>query len=126
MCKAVRLLFVRSFYMKSLREFYRHPEVLCGETESFSAECMLCACMLSRFSHADSATLWTVTGQSPLPMGFSRQEYRSALPCVASSEGSSRIRDRTRVSCASCIAWNPEVDSLPPAPPGKHPGVPCN
>ena len=27
------------------------------------------------------ATPWTVTHQVPLPMGFSRQEYRSGLPC---------------------------------------------
>ena len=40
--------------MKSLREFYHHPEVLRGETESFSAESVLCACVLSRFSHANS------------------------------------------------------------------------
>ena len=28
----------------------------------------------------DSATLWTVAHQAPLPMGFSRQEYWSGLP----------------------------------------------
>ena len=27
------------------------------------------------------ATLWTVAHQAPLPMGFSRQEYWSGLPC---------------------------------------------
>ena len=26
-------------------------------------------------------TLWTVAGQAPLSMGFSRQEYWSGLPC---------------------------------------------
>ena len=31
--------------------------------------------MLSHF-----ATLWTLARQSPLPMGFSRQEYWSVLP----------------------------------------------
>ena len=30
---------------------------------------------------SDSATLWTVAHQAPLSMGFSRQEYRSVLPC---------------------------------------------
>ena len=29
---------------------------------------------------SDSVTLWTVVGQSPLFMGFSRQEYWSGLP----------------------------------------------
>ena len=38
--------------------------------------------MLSRFSCVQLfATLWTVACQAPLPMGFSRQDYWSALPC---------------------------------------------
>ena len=28
------------------------------------------------------ATLWIIACQSPLSMGFSRQEYRSGLPCL--------------------------------------------
>ena len=39
------------------------------------------ACMLSRFSVSDSATLWTVARQAPPSMVFSRQEYRNGLPC---------------------------------------------
>ena len=31
-------------------------------------------------SHPTLATLWTVTHQAPLSMGFSRQEYLSGLP----------------------------------------------
>ena len=39
-------------------------------------------CMLSHFSPVWLfATLWTVTHQAPLSMGFSRQEYWSGLPC---------------------------------------------
>ena len=39
-------------------------------------------CMLSRFICVQlSVTLWTVAHQVPLPMGFSRQEYWSGLPC---------------------------------------------
>ena len=39
-------------------------------------------CVLSRFNHVHLfATLWTVAYQAPLPMGFSRQEYWSGLPC---------------------------------------------
>ena len=39
-------------------------------------------CMLSHFSRVRLfATLWTVTHQAPLSMGFSRQEYWSGLPC---------------------------------------------
>ena len=42
----------------------------------------MCACTLSCFSLIQFfATLWTVACQGPLPMGFSRQEYWSGLPC---------------------------------------------
>ena len=38
--------------------------------------------VLSRFSHVQLfVTLWTVTCQALLPMGFSRQEYWNGLPC---------------------------------------------
>ena len=38
--------------------------------------------MLSHFSHVQlCGTLWTVALQTPLSMGFSRQEYWSGLPC---------------------------------------------
>ena len=38
--------------------------------------------MLSCFGHVQLfATLWTVALQVLLPMGFSRQEYQSGLPC---------------------------------------------
>ena len=38
--------------------------------------------MLSRFSRVRFfVTLWTVTCQPPLSMGFSKQEYQSQLPC---------------------------------------------
>ena len=39
-------------------------------------------CMLSHFIRVQLfVTLWTVAHQVPLPMGFSRQEYWSGLPC---------------------------------------------
>ena len=44
------------------------------------------------------STPWTGTQQAPLSMEFSRQEYQSELPFPL-SRGSSRLRDRTRVSC---------------------------
>ena len=38
--------------------------------------------MLSCFSHVQLfATLWTITYQAPLSLGFSRQEYLIRLPC---------------------------------------------
>ena len=61
----------------------------------------VCACVLSCFSCVRLfATPWTVARQAPLPIGFSRQEYRSGLPCP-SSRWSSRPRDRMWVSCLS-------------------------
>ena len=39
------------------------------------------ACVLSRFSHVQPfATPWTIARQTPLSMGFSRQEHWSRLP----------------------------------------------
>ena len=39
-------------------------------------------CVLSHFSHVWLfVPLWTIAPQTPLPMGFSRQEYWSGLPC---------------------------------------------
>ena len=39
----------------------------------------VCVCTLT-LQQCLTATLWTVARQSPLSMGFSRQEYRSELP----------------------------------------------
>ena len=44
------------------------------------------------------ATLWTVSCQGPLSMGFSRQEYWSGLPFPSPGEFS-RPRNRTQISC---------------------------
>ena len=53
------------------------PWPLCMETLfTFSAFMLIC------FSHIQFCeTLWTISYQAPLPMGFSRQEYWSGLPC---------------------------------------------
>ena len=57
--------------------------------------------MLSRFSHVRLfGTLWTVDLQTPLSVGFSRQEYWSGLLCPPPG-GSSQPRDQTHVSCVS-------------------------
>ena len=63
-----------------------------------------CAYMLSHFSRVQLfVTLWTVARQSPLPMGFSRQEYWNGLPCPP-PRGSSQPRDQNCAFCISCIA----------------------
>ena len=42
----------------------------------------MCACVQSQFSHIQLlATPRTVAHRAPLSMGFSKQEYRSGLPC---------------------------------------------
>ena len=57
--------------------------------------------MLTHSVLCDSAIPWTVAHQALLSMGFSSQEYWSRLPFPTGE--SSRPRDRTHVSCVSCI-----------------------
>ena len=48
----------------------------------------VCVCVFSRFSHVCLfVTLWTITPQAPLSMGFSKQEYWSELPCPPPDPG---------------------------------------
>ena len=57
------------------------------------------------------ATPWTLTGQAPLSMGFSRQEYWSALPCPPPGDlPKPGIEPRSPML---------QADSLPSEPPGK-------
>ena len=45
---------------------------------TFTIYFLVCVCMLSCFSHVQFfVTLWTIACQSPLFVGFSRQEYSS-------------------------------------------------
>ena len=41
----------------------------------------VCVCVQSLNHVQLSVALWTIAHQGPLPMGFSRQEYWSGLPC---------------------------------------------
>ena len=68
--------------------------------------------MLSYFSHIlFFAAQWTVACQSPLSMGFFRQEYWSGLPCPPPGDLSNPgIEPRSPVL---------QVNSLPSEPPGK-------
>ena len=46
---------------------------------------IVCLCVLRRSSRVWLiVTIWTVTCQAPLSVGFSRQEYQSGLPCPPS------------------------------------------
>ena len=78
-----------------------------------------CVCaVLSRFSHVQLfATLWTLACQAPLSMGFSRQEYRSGLPCPL--PGDLPDPGIEPVSHTSALALHLVVGSLPLASPGR-------
>ena len=69
-------------------------------------------CVLSRFSHVRLfATPWTVAHKVPLPMGFSRQEYWSGLPCLPPRDlPNPGIKPRSP---------SLQADSLQTEPPGK-------
>ena len=70
----------------------------------------VCA-LLNCFS---GVTLWTVARQTPLSIGFSRQEYWSGLPCPPPGD----LPDsRMEPSLLCLLHW--QVGSLPLAPPGK-------
>ena len=64
---------------------HKYPYTLCPFKEVHLHTCSLdlfAGCVLSHFSRVWLfATLWAVACQSPLSMGFSRQEYWSGLLC---------------------------------------------
>ena len=77
----------------------------------------LCVCMLSHFSHVWLfATLWTIALQTPLSMGFSRQEYWNG--CHALLQGLFLTKGKYLWFLCS-LHW--QADSLPIAPPGSLP-----
>ena len=62
------------------------------------------------------ATLWTVALKSSLPMGFSRHEYWSGLPCTLPGVLSHPGID---LACLSLHLLHWQAGSLPLVPPGK-------
>ena len=62
------------------------------------------------------ATLWTVAHRAPLSVGFSRQEYWSALPCplqgIFPTQGSNAINMGVRVEITG-FGISPELCSNP-------------
>ena len=82
-------------------------------TFSFSNIVMLLL-LLSRFSCVWLfVTPWPVALQAPLSMGFSRQEYRSGLPCPPPGD----LPDPGNLCILHLLHWR--ADSLPLKPPGK-------
>ena len=73
------------------------------------------ACILSSFICVQlCVTLWTITHQAPLSMGFSRKEYWSGLPCCPPGD----LPDPVIEPMSLCLLqW--QAGSLPLAPPGK-------
>ena len=75
----------------------------------------LTVCMLSRFSCVQlSVAPWTVAHQTPLSMGFSRQEYWSGLPCPPPGIFPTQA---SNPYVLHLLPW--QTGSLPLAPPGK-------
>ena len=63
-------------------------------------------CVVSHFSCVQLfATLWTVTPQSPLSMGFSRQEYWSGLPCPQCTPPRNLPHPGTEPMSLSLLHW---------------------
>ena len=72
------------------------------------------ACMLSHFNRVQLfATLWTIANQTPLSMGFSRQEHWSGLPCFLPGE----LPDSGMESHLLCLLYW-QAGSLPLTLPG--------
>ena len=77
-------------------------------------------CLLNYFSRVQLfATLWTVTHQAPLSMGFSRQEYWSRLPCPSPGDlpDPGKGTNIKLFELRQLLHW--QADSLPTEPPGK-------
>ena len=83
--------------------------------KSFLLDICLCVCFCSGYVRL-FATLWTVDLQTPLSMGFSKQEYWSRLPCSPP-----RNLPQTGTEPTSPASPALQVDSLPLSPWGKKP-----
>ena len=87
-------------FSNSLISFQLFPSSACG---GGSLVAKLCLTLV---------TPWTVACQTPLSMGFSKQEYWSGLSFPF--PGISRSRDQNCISCISCIGRHTTVPSGKP------------
>ena len=78
-CHICFIIYLSSIHPSAVYEYLnlRHFKVNCRP--QYACVCV-CVCVVSPFSRV-CVTVWAVTHQAPLPMGFSRQEYWSGLPC---------------------------------------------
>ena len=67
--------------------------------------CLDCCCCLVVQSCLTLCDLWTVARQAPLPMGFSRQEYWSGLPCPPPGD----LPD-PGIECTSLVSPSLQID----------------
>ena len=80
------------------------------ETLTFPTMAMVSVCLVAQ-SRLTFVTLWTIVHQALLPMGFSRQEHYSGLPCLPPGDlPDSGIKPRSPAL---------QADSLPSELPGK-------
>ena len=86
--------------------------LLFGEVVSL----VLCACILSRSVMSNSVNAWTVARQTPLSVGFSRQEYWSVLPVPPPGD-----HPDSGIEPGSSVSPKLQVSSLPAEPPRKPP-----
>ena len=78
------------------------PSPTCTHSAIFWFWQLICACLLSRFSRVWLfATLWSVTYQAPLSIGFSRENTESG--CHALLQGIFPTQNGTHVFYVSCI-----------------------
>ena len=61
-------------------------------------------------------TLWTVTHQAPLSMGFSRPEYWSGLPCLPPGNLPNPGIKPVSLMCPALVGWF--FTTEPPEKPG--------
>ena len=109
---------------KSQQAAHSHgPYPASGATSKQTVECvsskkgfMCLNAMLNRFSCVWLfARLWTVAQQTPLSMGFSKQEYWSGLPCPSPGDPPNPGTEPESLTCPALASR-----SLPLAPPGKQ------
>ena len=78
----------------------------------------VCVCVLGHFSHVRLfVTIWTITRQAALSMGFSRQEYWSELPCPPPGDRPNPAIQGSNACFLCLLHW--QAGSLALAPPGK-------
>ena len=84
----------------------------CKESDTTKWLILCCTCVLSRVWLF--VTLWAVSSQAPLSVGFSRQEYWSGLPFPSPSD-----LPKPGIKPASPVSPALQADSLPTEPSGN-------